>query len=521
MNRNSFPSLLHPFFFSIFPALSLLAHNLTLSSYREILVPVGINLTMTALLLVILIVFRVSHTKAGLAVSMFWLLFYSFGQVLGVVFGTTYGEISRPILIMGLVFWVVILIGSVVVVLRSKKEFPSLGKLLFVISLVAVLVPAGRVALRNLSSPASLSQWETVRESVIQSMPSSPFIRPDIVYVIVDGYGREDILKEMYGIQNESFLRELEEMGFFVADRSVSNYNQTDLSLASSLNMAYLQDLLVPGSVNRIDLIQHSTIVELLKRYGYKTVSFATGYTETDMPFTDRYLGPGLALTEYQTLLLQYTPLPPIFDLLNMATPYDLHRKRISYILDHLPDTVADPGPVFVFAHLLIPHPPFVWDASCRPIDPPVEFSLRDGQHFMAGQSRDDYVKGYAGQISCLNKRLLPMLRRLIQNSSRDRPLVVLLQGDHGPGSQLDWDSAERSNVTERFSILNAYRLPGGDDQWSPGNSITPVDTFRLVCNRYFGSGLPYIPNASYFVPWGPKLISTDVTKRLGIEGDP
>ncbi len=63
---------------------------------------------------------------------------------------------------------------------------------------------------------------------------------PDIYYIILDEYGREDKLRDEFGYDNTPFLRELTKRGFFVAKHSRSNYLQTDLSLTSSLNMRYL-----------------------------------------------------------------------------------------------------------------------------------------------------------------------------------------------------------------------------------------------------------------------------------------
>src|SRR5215211_254514 len=69
------------------------------------------------------------------------------------------------------------------------------------------------------------------------TVPGSP---PDIYYIILDGYGRQDVLEEVYGYRNEEFLSYLRSRGFFVADEAHSNYIQTPLSLSSSLNFDYI-----------------------------------------------------------------------------------------------------------------------------------------------------------------------------------------------------------------------------------------------------------------------------------------
>ena len=65
---------------------------------------------------------------------------------------------------------------------------------------------------------------------------------------------------------------------------------------------------------------------------------------------------------------------------------------------------------------------------------------------------------------------------------------IIIIQGDHGLfSSNLDW----------RFGILNAYYLPGHNDLLYP--KITPVNTFRLIFNSYFGTDYQLLPDISYY----------------------
>ena len=63
---------------------------------------------------------------------------------------------------------------------------------------------------------------------------------PDIYYIILDGYGRADVLQEIYNHDNTSFTSALTERGFYVGDESQSNYLRTSLSITSALNMEYI-----------------------------------------------------------------------------------------------------------------------------------------------------------------------------------------------------------------------------------------------------------------------------------------
>jgi len=121
---------------------------------------------------------------------------------------------------------------------------------------------------------------------------------PDIYYIILDGYGRSDILKSEFGYDNSDFLNSLRDQGFFVADCAQSNYAQTQLSLASSLNFNYidaLSDRFAPGSDDRTGLdalIHHGLVRQSLEKAGYTTVAFATGFLATELSDADYFLGP-------------------------------------------------------------------------------------------------------------------------------------------------------------------------------------------------------------------------------------
>ena len=65
----------------------------------------------------------------------------------------------------------------------------------------------------------------------------------------------------------------------------------------------------------------------------------------------------------------------------------------------------------------------------------------------------------------------------------------------------MNWDDSESTNMWERFGILNAYYLPGGGEQHLY-ESITPVNTFRVILNHYFDHNLELLPDRSYYSLW-------------------
>jgi len=102
--------------------------------------------------------------------------------------------------------------------------------------------------------------------------------------------------------------------------------------------------------------------------------------------------------------------------------------------------------------------------------------------------------------VTFLNSRLKAALDRILADS--ERPPVILVQGDHGPGSGLNMTEMEKTDVRERYSILNAYYLPGDAPPSQLYESISPVNTFRVVLNRYLGTKYPLLKDESYYTPF-------------------
>jgi hypothetical protein len=173
------------------------------------------------------------------------------------------------------------------------------------------------------------------------------------------------------------------------------------------------------------------------------------------------------------------------------------------------------PGPKFVFAHLLAPHPPFVFSPDGEPVEADWDYRLSDGSHFDG--TRDQYINGYRGQIQYINTLLAETIDQILESSAT--PPVIILQGDHGPGAYLDYESLENTCIQERFSILNAYYFPNQDKSIFD-SSISPVNSFRILFDSYFNTSLGLIEDRSYYSTWSRPYNFTDVTSlsRQGCE---
>ena len=292
----------------------------------------------------------------------------------------------------------------------------------------------------------------------------------------------------------------LAQAGFTVTGQSRANYTQTYLSLASTLNMSYLDGLAAPLLSSRDrrplgHLIQHSAVFSLLKDHGYTTVLVSSDYYATArMPTADHCLCQQFRPTESDAQLLAQTPLglfPSVVD-----AGYRAHRHKVEWTFDRLNEPLPGPGPHFVFAHVVAPHPPFVFpEGDGRRWTSP--FSFSDGNHYRG--TRDGYVEGYRRQLLAINERVRHVVEGIKRRSGDEA--VIIIQSDHGPGAALDWEDATRTDLVERTGILSAFHLPGtGDDvlyDW-----ISPVNTFRLVFDEYLGTSYGRLDDRAYFSTW-------------------
>jgi len=350
---------------------------------------------------------------------------------------------------------------------------------------------------------------------------------PDIYYIILDAHGRADTLRAVYGYDSTAFLDSLRQLGFYVADRSMSNYSQTALSLASTLNMTYLTELAEAMGADSDDrrpaerMLNDSQVVRWVKDLGYRIVVYETAADFESLENVDVYQAPtfdenrqefallrGLSLSPFEGMLLETTIGRVLFDFhvqrQNRLTPlysdfhYQKHRQRILYQFESLPQIAEDPAPTFTFVHIMAPHPPFVFGARGEEVLNAEAFSLQD----VGCCSKQAYIEGYAAQVVYID-RLVEQTVAEVLGASREPP-IILLQGDHGPGANLDWRAPTDLGRLERMLILNAYYVPERCRQ-ELYPEITPVNSFRVVLGRCLGEGYPLLPDESLFSTyWRP-----------------
>jgi hypothetical protein len=490
----------HPFLFGLFVILSLLSANLQRLPASHILRPLLVLLFFTTLLFYLLVWLVKDRHPAGVILSLALFLFFSYGHVYGLLEGTSMlgFDIGRHRVLLPL--FLLLFLGGAWSIFKNRPGMIQWTAWLNIITCVLVLFQIIQLTVTGIQSHRLNGMvqggGEVVTSEAMGLSTGNPIDRPDIYYIILDTYTRQDAFKAVLDYDNSDFIDGLRSRGFYIADCSLSNYNSTSASLTASLEMLYLDQLkpaLQKEYRNLIFLdpyLQNNRVIASLEQVGYTTIAFESGYSPTELLTADRYLTrdaglPGLmtgGLTRYESLLLQSSAgllvyefedrLPPAVHYFLDAT-YVAHRQRILFELDRLGALQDIPAPKFVFAHLLAPHTPFVFTQEGQPVERNSPFTLNDDPEL---GDRGLYRQRFIDQTIYINAQVLQLVDRILAQAGDP---VIILQGDHGVPSSGAWASA----------ILNAIHLPGGEDSLYP--SLTPVNTFRLVFNHLFSTNLP------------------------------
>lgn len=487
MRINHRQILIYPFLLAIYPLLNLYVTNANRIPFLDlatILVPI-----FGAILVLYLIAYRAlkASTSAGIlttAIAVAVLYYGALYDVIGTL-GTIGDFVQRYQYVLLLPGWIILflLVGALVV--RRRVTFPRVNEYLNFLSAVLIGILLFRWGMSQAPSIVNNSSSVQAANHAQDDSRSAPTrghrslngriqldTLPDVYYIILDAYGRADVLRDYYNFDNSAFLDDLTSKGFYIATESHSNYPQTAMSIPSSLNVDYLDALgiLKDGLSEEEKFFKSLSLISQSENYvarqfrdlGYTTIRLGSSNPLVNDEFFPQFFN----LTIGKAIVPTY----------NMR----VRRQNLLEIFDRLKEVPKIEGPTFTFAHVLAPHPPFVFD--------------REGNFTGATGYNPHNVwlppQDYTNQLLFINRMTEEVIDSILAQS--ETPPIIIIQGDHGPVSSW-WRSRES------LSILNAYYLPGNGDQYLYP-SITPVNSFRQIFDLYFGTDLGLLEDRSYMV---------------------
>lgn len=492
MKRVVFQTML----FTAYPVISLYSANLHQTLLSDIFLPLSVILPVSLLLLFLLNRFLKNLNLSGLIVSTSFLLVFLYGPLRKISKGI---PIIKDYLTGG---FLSILISTVLLILiicylKNRKKLGFIYRFFKILALILIIMPLFPILtyyFNNLSLRVSNGKNNALKIPA-GAKNNNP---PDIYYFILDRYAGASTLSDYFQFDNTPFLSSLESKGFYVNNDSWANYHSSAHSISSSLNMKYLDFDKVSGDFNQKDwnpvykLIQNHLVGRNLHKLKFQYIHFGSWWWPTSKNnLADRNVKLGL-LSEFSSVLISNTVINPLADSFNLPLIDSRYNqwRRINYQFNELKKIPFIKSPTFVFAHLIIPHEPFVFNA--------------DGSFLKS----DDEVKldlktKYVNQVLFVNGKLTDFINRVF---ATEKNSIIIFQADEGPypdsyeknKNTYNWKDVNPADIKTKMSILNVVYLPDGNySNFKKTNS--PVNTFRIIFNQYFGFDYPLLSDR-YFM---------------------
>ncbi|MEA1926362.1 MAG: hypothetical protein U9M90_03960 [Patescibacteria group bacterium] len=503
-------SIVHPFLFSAIPIMSLYYQNADQAKLSFMIPPLLVILAVIAFFFVLLKLFTKNTHRSAAILSVLIILFFSFGSCLNFNIVTAILGKEIQFFQIYLTLWILFFFLSLFIIIKVIKSHKNLTFVLNTISAVTFLMLVAQIIFFHITHPALIAQ-----EQESSSIPQSEEF-PDVYYIILDGYARADIMKDFFGYDNSNFISFLEEKDFFVAKDSHSNYPRTYYSMPSSLNYEYVnflekyydEDLQDLSPLN--ELVQKNRVQKKFKEKGYTIVNIQSDWEIANSIPYDIILGDSHSFNEFDDKLIDMTPLKLCF--LKKAI-INSKRKKIQNAFDYIPEISKISEPTFSYIHIVSPHPPFIFDEHGNPTDPSALTLLLDGCAYLKIEpDRNDFAKKYGEQAHFITEKIKDVITLILQNSESDP--IIIIQSDHGSRSSCDSKNPFKTDLNEQFSILNAYHLPDSGKEMLY-DSITPVNTFRIIFNILFKEKRNLLPDKIFFVSDELPYKFIEVTNKL------
>jgi Sulfatase len=486
-----------PFFvglLSIFFVLHGVVENFGFIPLPDALVLLCVYIGLTALVACIAWLLLRNKDRAAIFTAAFMAIFFFYESFIQLItkhfphrfFTTNSFLLCIPVLALGALF---------IYLKKNKRTFPRLFLFLNTTLLIYIIVDTGWLFMKLLHPPVNpLSVYSFTKDAPVA--PCTACAKPDVYFLLFDEYASTLALKEAYNYDNSPLDSFLVQQGFHVNERSSSNYNLTVFSMASVLNMSYLEGLKDPGRIvsqdytNAYQLIRDNKVIGLFSREGYDIKNYSifdlagqpTSAWQSFLPLktrllTARTLAERLA-RHTNSLLARYLGIKyfVVQDYMKYYSGNEAFLKGIASEADR-----KSSRPRFLYAHFIMPHFPYLFDTEGR----------RRSDQQIYKESNTNPPAAYLNYLPYTNKRLEELVLHIRQG---DPNAVIILCGDHG---FREWTATQSPHF--QFQNLNAVYFPDHDySRWD--TNVSFVNQFRIVANQLFSTDYPLLKDSTTFL---------------------
>ncbi len=481
MKKSNWFEHLTPLILAIFPILSLALENIEFIQFNSLIRSLLFSVLVALFLYLLFYLIIRKQKKSAILSGLLIFLLLTYGNIY-IILGNKFGEVVRHRYLL-LIYVVIFLVVSAFIVFWAKN-LKDINLALLYGGLVIVLYLATSIGIHEYKVYQSEPKISVSTNQLIPINENNSEL-PDIYLILLDGHTRSDVLNNVYGYDNSDFINQLEDLGFWVGDCSQSNYPGTNLSLGSMFEMDYLHNVYDDFETLVFPPLDRTSVFQILGNNNYSTITFHN-YVFDHFDITNdisysRENSLFESINEFEMKVVDTSILRILIDMegffpKSWSQPfkdnyYLNHYRDVIYALENLPNMAKMDERLFVYAHLLVTHDPFVF--------------MPDGTF---GTSEQTVEGNYINTVKFIDTALPEILKEIIDNSKV--PPIILIMGDHGA-------PIKGIPIEERMSILLALYFQGKEPTGFY-EEITPVNAFRLIFNNLWDLNYELINDTSY-----------------------
>lgn len=377
-----------------------------------------------------------------------------------------------------------------IILKRSKKDFPKTRFFLNLLFMIYIVVDAGIIIYKLIVAPAA-KQNETIMQGLELSKDAA-IKKPSVYFIVLDAYSGSSILKKQFNYDNRRFEAFLEHEQFKVNRLTTSNYLFTIYSLASTLNMDYIPGLGKQSATNHFAyrrasrMIANNAVTRFFRKNGYEINNYSYFHLEGEpVIFKSDYLPAEVSLITHKTMYSRIinnavNTLPNMFSMQFLRDKYtEFYVRNNEGMMDRVLKDAREQekSPSFTYMHLMMPHEPLAFDSLGKRIKP-----LMEEDPVPAKQ----YDAAYLQYLVYTNNRMKSFIGELKEITNGNA--IIMLMSDHGYRKNAvhgDWV----------YQTISAIYLPDTNyTAWYDG--MSNVNQFRALFNSILGQKLPMLKDS-------------------------
>jgi hypothetical protein len=364
-----------------------------------------------------------------------------------------------------------------------------------------------------------MSKNKKLNENLYQDKKNnSKAINENVYYIVFDMMTSLDVAYEENIINNrDDILMKYKENNLHYINNSLSNYNSTGLSLASIFNLSSKNTILPSDGTYKNNkkffpnmlYSKKTNLAKILDENNYKLYWLNDNRYRCHSIFQYNIRCFKSKLFSYLVSLNRtyfHTHLFIVF--LNKIPNFESNEGSVSFKFANNPEpfikeikNVEKNNKYFLFVHVVLPHPPFIFNKKCDLKKTFTNESVIEKENFYIG-----YKYNYICSLKII-KKLIFSIKKIDPNS------IVVIQGDHGVifntngesgffyyyVDQVKDEATIKKYKKSMFDRAQIFNLIGDDDRCNEKDKAnTNSNTVVFVLNCLFGLNLKYEEKAHY-----------------------